>query len=321
MVTVVVPVYNMAQYLERAVETLLKQTYKDIEIILVDDGSTDNGPELCDQLAEKYDIIRTIHKENGGLSSARNCGIENAKGEFIIFPDPDDWVSEEYIESLMTIHEKYNSQLEVSSYYIVDEEKQVDNPICKEITCMTEYEAMKAMLIGGGMNGFAWNKMYHMDIINEYNMRFDEELGMAQDLHFAIRYALHCKCVALTPKMTYFYFQHIGGVTNPKAKLTPRKKSGLKTYEKLIEFLKDDYPEAEALAHCTLANMSLQFIYIYYNSGMDDKEFLDLLKVKIRENKSYFFANANYSTVHKMISRFAYVSPKLYFYIRKILRG
>lgn len=92
LITVVIPVYNMVDYLEKAVKTLGKQTYKNYEIILIDDGSTDGGTYLCDKLAEYYEQIRTIHKKNGGLSSARNCGIENAKGKYIIFPDPDDWV-------------------------------------------------------------------------------------------------------------------------------------------------------------------------------------------------------------------------------------
>ena len=321
MVSVIVPVYNMAQYLQRAVESLLKQTYTDIEIILVDDGSTDDCPKMCDEFEQRYDLIRTVHKENGGLSSARNAGIENAKGDYIIFPDPDDWVSEEYISELISLNEKYDSQLEVSSYYIVDEKSMVEKNICQNTVVIYKDNAVKSMLIGGGMSGFAWNKLYHMDIINNNNLRFDEELGMAQDLHFAVRYALLCEKISLSYKPTYYYFQHIGGVTNPKAKLTPRKKSGLKTYEKLLDIVHDDCPDAEPLIRSTIANMSMHFMYIYYNSGMDDTEFLEKLKSNIKENKEYYFSNKNYDFKHKLLGRFAYVSPKLYFIMRKILRG
>ncbi len=319
MVSIVVPVYNMAQYLERSVNSLLKQTYKDIEIILVDDGSTDECPRICDDFANKYDIIRTVHKENGGLSSARNCGIENAKGEFIIFPDPDDWVSEDYIMDLVFLNEQFQTQLEVSSYYIVDEKSQIENNICHSNVVLSKNEAVKSMLIGGGINGFAWNKLYHMDIIVNNGLRFDEELGMAQDLHFAVRYVLLCDKISLSNKPTYYYFQHTGGVTNPKAKLTPRKKSGLKTYEKLLDIVHNDCPESEPLIHSTIANMSMQFIYIYYNSKMDDKEFLNILRTNVKENKSYFLSNKYYKKSHKILGTFAFINPKLYYLLRKVL--
>ena len=100
MITVVVPVYNVKEYLEKSVGSIRNQTYKNLEIILVDDGSTDGSRELCDKFAGDDKRIRVIHKKNGGLSDARNCGIDNASGEFISFIDSDDYISENMIEKL-----------------------------------------------------------------------------------------------------------------------------------------------------------------------------------------------------------------------------
>ena len=103
MISVVVSVYNMEKYLDRCINSLLKQTYKAYEIILVDDGSTDTSPSLCDEWGKKETSIRVFHKPNGGLSSARNYGIDHALGDLIIFPDPDDWVDTGYLQKLISI--------------------------------------------------------------------------------------------------------------------------------------------------------------------------------------------------------------------------
>ena len=100
LVSIIVPVYKVEDYLSRCVKSLIKQTYRNIEIILVDDGSPDRCPELCDFWVEQDDRIRVIHKKNGGLSDARNAGVSIAKGEYIIFVDSDDWVDDTFVESL-----------------------------------------------------------------------------------------------------------------------------------------------------------------------------------------------------------------------------
>ena len=107
MISVIVPVYNMKIYLKRCMKTLIMQTQDNYEIILVDDGSTDGSSEICDEYAkENPDLIRVIHKENGGLSSARNAGIEEATGRYIIFPDPDDWVEPDYLKAFVELKKK-----------------------------------------------------------------------------------------------------------------------------------------------------------------------------------------------------------------------
>ena len=108
MVSVIIPIYKVEQYLARCIDSVLRQTVSDLEIILVDDGSPDACGAICDEYAKKDDRIRVIHKENGGLSSARNAGIKIAKGEYIAFVDSDDWIDENFIKLLKEALEKEN---------------------------------------------------------------------------------------------------------------------------------------------------------------------------------------------------------------------
>lgn len=114
MISVVVPVYNVCNYLNRCIQSLLAQTHEDYEIILVDDGSTDGSSEICDVFALEYDKITSFHKENGGLSSARNLGAQKAKGEWVTFVDSDDYVSESYLQDLYDLIIKFNADMAIT---------------------------------------------------------------------------------------------------------------------------------------------------------------------------------------------------------------
>lgn len=318
LITVVVPVYNMGKYLRRAVDSLLNQTYKNYEVILVDDGSTDDCPNICDEYAKKINRISTIHKENGGLSSARNAGIKIAKGKYIIFPDPDDWVEPSYLEFLYVLQQKYDVDLAISGHYVNDERcSHIHNENGKE-DVLTKEEALEVVLGPFGFCGFAWNKLYNVELIQKYDLKFDLELGMAQDLFFAFEYLLKCERVAYSSTPTYHYFQHEGGITN--ANLSQRKLSGLQTFRKIIEIANEEFPEAVNSAKGTIVNMSLSFIDIYYKSNTNDKDLLRMLYKNIIENKNPFFKSKIYSKSRKILAFIAIISPKMFYLTRKIAK-
>lgn len=116
LISVIVPVYNVEKYLDKCVDSIVNQTYKNLEIILVDDGSPDNCPKMCDNWAKKDKRIKVIHKENGGVSSARNVGIDNAKGEYIGFVDSDDWTEKKYIQKLYEVLIQENADIALCGY-------------------------------------------------------------------------------------------------------------------------------------------------------------------------------------------------------------
>ena len=121
LISVIVPVYNVEQWLPRCIESLLIQTYPNIEIILSDDGSTDECGVICDEYSKKDNRIKVIHKNNGGLSDARNCAIKQANGEYLTFVDSDDYVTNDYVETLYNLCEKYDAKMSVADWCIFQE--------------------------------------------------------------------------------------------------------------------------------------------------------------------------------------------------------
>ena len=317
-VTVVVSVYNMGPRLPKAIDCLLEQTCPDFELLIVDDGSTDGSGAVCDGQGSRDPRIRVIHKENGGLSSARNCGIDHANGDFIIFPDPDDWVEPDYLANLIAQHEANGTDLEICGHFVTydDSERQHNPNAAAQI--LDREAALELLMKPTAFCGFASTKLYHLDLIRENALRFDTELGMAQDLHFAYRYFCLCERISYDPKPLYHYYQAGGGVTSTN-QLTPRKLSGLKTYEKIAELAHEDHPSVERAACGTLFNMSMHDIYLYYDSKMRDQKTLDLLKHNLKTYRSAFFSSDVYSAAHKALGRLALLSPRLYYLTKRCL--
>ena len=314
MISVVVSIYKVEAYLNRCVESLLKQSYKDFELILIDDGSPDNCPAMCDGWGKKDSRIKVFHKENGGLSSARNCGIEHANGDFIIFPDPDDWVEPDYLEKILAIREEHDADLSICGHYYG---KNVNNKKAF-LSVMNTEEALEQLMLPRSFCGYAWNKLYSMDIIRKTNLRFDTELGMVQDLHFNVRYFQYCKKIVYDPKPLYHYVIDSGGVTSRYTPLTSRKISGLKTYEKIAAITHDKHPNIESIAYASLCNMCLEYIYIYYKSKMQSKEVRELLRKIFCKHRKVFYKSNAYTKIDKRFSSLVMIHPRVYYYFRRI---
>ena len=314
MITMVFSVYNTGEYLPKAMDTALAQTYKDYEIIIVDDGSTDGSGDICDEQAKRADNIRVFHKPNGGLSSARNFGIEHANGDFIIFPDPDDWLDPKYLEGLLEIREKHSADLSVCGHWFFENGSDyLWNENGREVI-LDAAGALDHLMQPASFCGYAWNKLYSMKVIKENGLRFDTELGMAQDVHFAFRYLRLCKRVAYEPgRPLYHYNRDTVGVTTYDSPLTPRKISGLKTYLKIAELAHDAYPEIEAESLGILSDPALQYLYMYYYFKMKDPETFALLRGYQKKYFNYFLASPSYSKQRKILGRVACKSPRLYY--------
>ncbi len=173
MISVIIPVYNVESYLRRCVDSVRRQTYKDLEIILVDDGSTDGSGELCDVLASEDDRIKVIHKENSGASSARNIGIDNAKGEYIGFVDSDDIVSEDLYMHLFKLIRQNDADLSICGYVesneIDDETKSFfDGPDIdsKNIRCLLHNDVYKIVSEYTTKHLVPWNKLYKKELFD-----------------------------------------------------------------------------------------------------------------------------------------------------------
>lgn len=161
LISIIVPVYQVEEYLPQCIESILDQTYTNLEIILVDDGSKDKSGQLCDEYAKREQRIRVIHKQNGGVSSARNAGLTIASGEYIGFVDSDDWIEPEMYEALYNAME-YNTNIAVCNYYYDDvgKERMV---MCGKEGKLNTCSALE-MLVSDETPNYAWNKLYHKEI-------------------------------------------------------------------------------------------------------------------------------------------------------------
>ncbi len=318
LITVVLSVYNTGKYLHKAMDSLLNQSFKDYEIIIVDDGSTDGSSETCEKEAENRPGVRVFHKKNGGLSSARNYGIEHAEGQFIIFPDPDDWVEPDYLEKLVDIRKRNGAELSICGHYDeMDGKTRIWNKGASPCV-LDNSKAMEILMKPSAFCGYAWNKLYDLDVIRKNGLRFDTELGMVQDLHFAVRYFQHIRTVAYDPVPLYHYNHDSGGVTASYSPLTPRKISGLLTYKKIGEMTEKNYPRVAELAYSSLCNMCLQDIYIYHRSGMKDEDVLNTLKETFLKYKKYYAKSTEYRRSNKMFMNLVSVNTGLYASLTRI---
>ena len=202
-ISVIVPVYNTEQFLSRCIESILKQSFTDYELLLVDDGSTDGSGAVCDAYAEKDERIRVFHKENGGVSSARNRGIDEAYGDFLTFVDSDDLINETYLEHLMS----KNSDLAVAGLKHV-KGGFVDFKVPKQASYISMME-MPMHWNTPEMNYlycYPVAKRFRKDIINENNIRFDENLFYQEDLCFVLSYMLNVDGFDELPYADYEYW-------------------------------------------------------------------------------------------------------------------
>lgn len=208
-VSVIIPVYNSEKFLQRCVDAVLKQTFKDFELLLIDDGSEDRSLAICKNYTRGADRrIRVFHKENGGVSSARNLGLENANGEWIAFADSDDEVKENWLEILWKnrkIDSDKNVDIVVSGYKI----------ICNDGSGNFDYgldlkgdlQLLYPQLQGMKMFGSLWNKLFQAAVIRTYNIQMNTNLTYREDEEFVLRYLSYCHTCCCVSTPTYIYYE------------------------------------------------------------------------------------------------------------------
>ena len=207
-VSIIVPVYNCSALLTRCIESLTAQTYGSLEIILVDDGSTDASPDICDRLAENDSRIKVIHKVNGGVSSARNAGIEAARGQYVTFADADDYVNPDHIENLLKQMQLHGSDVAVCSY-ISEKEGKCSPPAIGEcslnVKSFNHDSAVCELLAGGAVGGYVWNKLYRREILE--GIRFRDDIKILEDLRFNFEVFENVDKMTFSNYRSYHYIQ------------------------------------------------------------------------------------------------------------------
>lgn len=290
LVSIIVPVYNVSAYLRKCVESLVKQTYERIEIILVDDGSTDNSGFLCDEWKKTDSRIVVIHKENGGLSDARNAGIQLAKGAYVTFVDGDDRLASNACEVLLDAAKRYHSTIVVAGLMLESETGNVINekPLCSCEQNLSFEDALKLILQGRGYS--ACGKMYRKDLFSGIGFpkgKLDED--------FATMYKLFIKAISITyiPDYVYFYFKREGSIT--KSAFSVQKMDFVSNAQEAVSYLashsqdKDIIERAKAFL-CNRIDMVMHLILFDVNSDNFQKELKQLVQQLRAYWKTVFFS-------------------------------
>ncbi len=284
LISVIVPIYKVESYLNRCIQSIVDQTYKNLEIILVDDGSPDQCPQICERWKERDDRIKVIHKENGGLSDARNAGLRIITGHYICFVDSDDWIHKEYIAELYESLKENNASISACDICITDKKTTddfTDDFIVEEYN--TE-QALKALIQGIKFRAVVWNKLYSADLIRD---EFFEVGKFHEDEFFTYRIMAKAKKLVYVEKKLYYYFQRNGSIMTS---ISSKHLDVLDAYLKRIEFLNKKFKN---LCYIDKLNYCITCIYLYddmMQSNLEDKQ-ENLKKIKKYRKKLKFNLN------------------------------
>lgn len=204
-VSVIVPVYKAEAYLHRCVDSLLAQTFTDFEVLLVDDGSPDGSGKICDEYARKDSRIKVFHKENGGVSSARQYGLDNAVGEYTIHADPDDWVKPDMLKELYNKAKEEDADMVICDYYLDGIERKYvnqrpSNCDCQEVLCDLMFQ---------NLHGSLWNKLIRRVCYETYDVRLPRGLDYCEDVITLVQLWQNSIKIIYVNKAFYYYDQHI----------------------------------------------------------------------------------------------------------------
>lgn len=217
-ISVIVPCFNVQQYIDKCVNSLLNQSFKDIEILLIDDGSNDKTGDRCDELAEKNPTIKVYHKKNGGLSDARNYGLKVASGEYIYFCDPDDYYEDNLLQSLIDLAIAQDSDMVICGYLMEILDKNGIVLASKKYTLNNNLLLKNKKSIQNNLVYLhdcslvynAWNKLYKKTIIDKHKLKY-KNIPIGEDWEFNLNYLQYCKCIVIDSNCLYHYIRERAG--------------------------------------------------------------------------------------------------------------
>lgn len=280
MISVIIPVYNVEAYLEMCVNSICRQTYQNLEIILVNDGSTDCSGLICDKLAQADNRIKVIHKKNGGLSSARNTGLDMAHGEFISFVDSDDTIHPKMMEVLLSLIK--NKDIAICGH----QEVKIDHP-SKRIMSLRKDETLTQNELWHEifcrLNNAVWNKLYRKNLIG--CLRFSKELLHGEDLIFNLNYLCVCKSGAINRTELYNYLKREGSIT--KSKFSYKRFMEIASKDTAYDIVKKNKSEYLPIAELFAFRARMNVARAIYHEHLEEQYHVEIISILSYIKKHY----------------------------------
>lgn len=314
MISIIIPIYNAGKYLTQCLESIRMQTYRDFEVLLIDDGSTDNSAEICKSIANSDNRFHYHNKKNGGVSRARNYGLLHAKGQWICFVDADDWITHNYLQALTS--QKPEADITFFGVYTVNPDGSqatlTPTPVYTEKREHIE-EAIFTLRCGdlGDILGWTWDKMFRAEIIRKNNIRFPENISFREDEIFTLEYCRYITSLRIIAQPLYYYRKTNDGLTSKGLQPSELLPSSIHLEESLKY-----YSHPELKEHILKSATDYRALNIYANPFRQIKQNLDEFQKFISRNPQsglHFKMNHLTQYLHK-----SYWLAYFYCLIRKI---
>ena len=318
LISIIIPVYNVEDYLHYAIESLEKQTYKNFEIILVNDGSTDDSGKLCDEYSEKYSNVRVFHKENGGLSDARNFGVQQAKGEFITFLDPDDYLEVYSLELLAGIQEMYDcdivsTRVKATELYNVYSNHYLTEENFKNVVIMDRDVFLEEAFYDKVATVSACGKLYRKSILE---IPFPKG-RIYEDLYIISEHVGKANKIVHTPLQIYNYYKRQGSIVN--SKFTSKQYDFFDAIAYNRQVIREKFNNVDKLVTAINAKEvigSFKIIGSAYKTSISD---VYKIRKLIKENCSNILRNKRIRYTFKMKYMLFILSPYMFNIIKRFV--
>lgn len=329
LISIIVPVYKVEKYLHRCVDSLMKQTYQKLEIILVDDGSPDHCGAICDKYAEKDKRFKVIHQKNGGASTARNTGIKVATGELIGFVDSDDWCDPGMYELLYQLMQDKNADISMCSFVMEksDGKQIIESRKSRMKLTMNQEEALRSM---AGSRKFekagynVWNKLFKRNVIMDFHIQFPEGFKYAEDAIFLCNYIMHAKKIVYSLVPKYHYCQNPNSVENiSKTNRTFDNKNLTQLFvlRSMANLVSEKFPIASRDIEGSICAAAVIILRDYMLSRNRNIEIMHVLLKEIRQNLLKLLISNVRGFKMQISAIAASISPQLFYWLYKVSYG
>lgn len=311
LISIIIPVFNAEKTLSKCLDSVQNQTYRELEIILVNDGSTDQSGLICDEYSRRDNRFVVIHKKNGGVSSARNMGLEIANGKYIGFVDPDDWIELTMFENLFNLLSNYQADMSICGYFKEKNDgTQLNNIMKSKIIRYNQNEALNAILDSNGFKGYLCNKLFSKDLIRRNNIYFNEEIHFCEDLLFNCQYIMKSKTIIYDTTPFYHYLIHENNAS--QTQYSNKKLTSLKALEKIVDIL-----DADEITRVKFKNYYMHMNISLLMNGIHEKKVTKNVIKQLKKNLFKYHINSLSNNYVKLTCIMGRINTNLLYLIWK----
>lgn len=303
LISILVPAYNVGRYIAQCLDSIVKQTYRSLQVVIVDDGSTDDTGQICDEYASRYSFIEVYHIENGGVANARNVLLSKIKGEYFLFVDSDDWIETDMVESLVTLAQQHNLDIVVCDNITEDGKSRSEithdsNPplIWNRKQCVEKF------LLHKELNGSLWNKLVKTSLF--HNITFDPEISYGEDA-LALWHSLHrLSLMGITRSKFYHYRMNANSISHQP--FGSKKMSGHLVWETIYDNTVLLYPDLVKLAKGCYAVSDFWLLYYASIDNYKQDENIRQFRLNLKSGMPYILRYKLLS-LHRLLGAFMYI--------------